>query len=58
MEQQLLLLYHWKIWLSNGTIQKLPESKPIDDTDGNHIPQKYPNYFVLNYPINNFKIYV
>ena len=36
-----------KIWLSNGTKQKLPESKPINDTDGNHVPQKYPSYYVL-----------
>ena len=43
-----------KIWLSNRTIQKLPESKPIDDTDGNHIPRKYPSCYVLNYSINNF----
>ena len=39
-------------------IQKLPESKPINDTDGNHILQKYPSYYILSYWINNFKIYV
>ena len=51
-----------KIWLSTETapelLQILPESKPINDSGGNHIPYKYPSYYVLNYPINNFKIYV
>ena len=38
------------LWLSNGTIQKIPESKPYTDVDDNLIPQKFPDRYILNYP--------
>ena len=44
--------------LSNGTIQKVPESKPYTDVDDNLIPQKFPDRYILNYPIENFRIHV
>ena len=46
------------MWLSNGTIQKIPSSKPFTDSDGNYFPNIFPDYHVFNYPIENIRIYV
>lgn len=44
-----------KIWSSEWTIQLIPESN-IKYMQGYELSDKYPDHFVLNYPINNLKI--
>ena len=46
-----------KIWTSNETVQRIPESNPIIE-EGYRLTDKYPDHNILNYPINNFSIYV
>ena len=46
-----------KIWQSNGTTQKIPESN-IKYIEGYRFTDKYPDYYILNYIIENFRIYV
>ena len=45
------------IWQSNGTIQKIPESN-IKYVEGYHVTDKCPDHYILDYPIENFRIYV
>ena len=46
-----------KIWKSNGSIQEIPKSNPLT-VEGKTIWDQYPNHLILNYPIENFRIYV
>ena len=57
IESNLNAKYFPKMWLSSGTIQKIPEQKPVNDV-GTMIPTKFPNHYILNCPIENFRIYV
>ena len=46
-----------KIWQSNGTIQKILESN-IQYVEGYCLTDKYPDHYILNYDIENFRIYI
>ena len=45
------------IWQSNGTIQKIPESN-VQYVEGYRLTDKYPDHYILDYDINDFKIYM
>ena len=46
-----------KIWKSDGKIQEIPKSNPLT-VEGFTIYDQYPDHLILNYPIENFRIYI
>ena len=46
-----------KIWPANGTIQRIPESN-IQYVEGYRLTDKYPDHYITNHPIENFRIYL
>ena len=42
---------------SNGSIQEIPKSNPLT-VEGKSIWDQYPNHLILNYAIENFRIYI
>ena len=45
------------IWKSNGSIQEIPKSNPLT-VEGMTIWDQFPNHLILNYPFENFRIFV
>ena len=48
-----------KIWKIGGTVQELPKGKRHKDFTGKgYYWDNFPTEYILNYPVNNFRLYV
>ena len=46
-----------KMWQTGGTTQEMPESN-IQYIEGYQLTYKYAGHYILDYPIENFRVYV